>query len=161
MTKRLGLYLGNRTSDRHQISKTNPSEGKDYVTASISTFINCGIWSLFANSVTYVPSQGKPTIWGCLPKFSYVSRRLHEQWAEPPRKFENDRLLGCGVILTTMIKGQQFCMSTILSYMQFYNGTKAKQTLFAYLRTRTSRHAFACSSTTPTWTRRDVFLYQP
>ena len=41
-----------------------------------------------------------------------------------------------------MIEGQQFCMSKILSYMQFYNGTKAKQTLFAYLRTRTrtSRH---------------------
>ena len=52
-------------------------------------------------------------------------------------------------------------MSKILSYRQFYNGTKAKQTLFAYLRTRTSRHVFACSSTTQTWTRRDVFLYQP
>ena len=51
MTKRLGLYLGNQTSDRHQISKTNPSEGKDYVTASISIFI-CGIWSLFTNPVT-------------------------------------------------------------------------------------------------------------
>ena len=53
MTKRLGLYLGNQTSDRHQISKTNPSEGKDYITASISTFIKSGIWSLFANPVTY------------------------------------------------------------------------------------------------------------
>ena len=57
MTKRLGLYLGNRTSDRHQISKTNPSEGKDYVTASISTFIKCGIWSLFANPVTYINNE--------------------------------------------------------------------------------------------------------
>ena len=53
MTKRLGLYLGNQTSDRHQISKTNPLEGKDYITASISTFIKSGIWSLFANPVTY------------------------------------------------------------------------------------------------------------
>ena len=70
-----------------------------------------------------LPSQGKPTIWGCLPKFSYVSRRLHKQWAEPPQKFENDRPLGYGVILTTMIEGQQFCMSKILSYMQFNNGT--------------------------------------
>ena len=65
------------------------------------------------------------------------------------------------VDLMTMLEGQQFCMSKILSYMQFYNGTKAKQTLFAYLRTRTRRHAFASSSTTPTWIRRDVFLYQP
>ena len=110
---------------------------------------------------TYNVASVKPTIWGCLPKFSYVSHRLHEQWAEPPQKYENNRPLGCGVILTTVIEGQQFCMSKILSYMQFYNVTKAKQTLFAYLLTCTSRHAFACSSTTPTWTRRDVFLYQP
>ena len=83
------------------------------------------------------PNQGKPTIWGCLPKFSYVSRRLHEQWAEPPRKFENDCPLGCGVILTTMIEGQQFCMSKILSYMQFYNGTRAKQMLSIHVQADT------------------------
>ena len=41
------------------ISKTNPLEGKDYVTASISIFIKCGIWSLFANPVTYVVIYGK------------------------------------------------------------------------------------------------------
>ena len=47
-------------------------------------------------------------------------------------------------------------MSKILSYRQFYNGTKAKQTLFTYLHTRTSPYAFACSSITPTRTRRNV-----
>ena len=54
MTKRLGLYLGNQTFDRHQISKTNPSEGKDYITASISTFIKCGMCQIFAQRVTYI-----------------------------------------------------------------------------------------------------------
>ena len=123
-------------------------------------FINCDL--LRENRPSGVVCQNLVTYRvGCLPKFSYVSRRLHEQWVEPLRKFENDRPLGCGVILTTMIEGQQICMSKILSHMQFYNGTKAQQKLFAYLHTRTRRHAFACSSTTPTWTRRDVFLYQP
>ena len=40
-------------ADRFQISMMAPSEGRDYVTISISIFVKCGKCRFFANPVTY------------------------------------------------------------------------------------------------------------
>ena len=48
-----GIIHSSLASDHHQISKTTPPEGTVHETDATSIFIKCGMWSLFANPVTY------------------------------------------------------------------------------------------------------------